>query len=492
MSEPKRRGRPPLNRNAPAKAAPEAPDTLRFDGWQSLLTGMGTDRDRVTSASFSPDFISHQVAQGLWIGDDMAARAIEVWPDEMLRRGYRLLTADDREAEEAVTSHLETVGLNDALFQALCYQRAYGGGAILLGADDGASDWALPLQADKVRSLDWVQAYDATEMQPSKYYQDPKSPKFMRPSHYTIGRMFGTRKTSDIHESRFLIFDGIRVSSNFQNTNNAGWGYSVLSRMWGVLRGFNIGWAGAWHLLSDFGQGVYKMKGLADSLLKNQDKVLARLKTIEMAKSTMRSVVVDAELEDYTRIATPISGLDTVLDKANTRLAAAADMPVMILFGQSPGGLGSTGDGEIKSFYGRVAAKQTKLLQPALLRVVGLLAAIYKLEPGFKIVFNPLDAPSEAEAATARLTQAQTDAIYIANQVATPEEIADSRFGASGYSFDTRLDWEARKLFALSEGDADALETETITEDPAEIEARNQQRNVGVEPTAPPAPTPEI
>lgn len=481
MSEPKRRGRPPLVKTA--APSQDEPANLRYDGWQSLLTGMGTTRDRVTSATFTPDLIGHQAAQGLWIGDDMAARAIEVWPDEMMRRGYNIVTVDNREAEEAIVSHLETIGLNEAIYQALCYQRAYGGGAVLLGANDGSTDWSQPLQADRVQTLDWVQAYDVSEIQPCEYYKDPQSPKFMRPSHYSIGYMFGQKRTSSIHESRFLIFDGIRVSSNYQNTLNAGWGYSVLSRMWSVLRGFNTGWAGAWHLLSDFAQGVYKMKGLADSLLKNQDKVLARLKTIEMAKSTMRSMIVDADLEDYTRQATPISGLSEVLDKANTRLAAAADMPVMILFGQSPGGLGSTGDGEMQSFYGRVAAKQTKILQPALLRVVGMLAPKYKLDPGYKIRFAPLWEPSEGEAATARLTQAQADAIYIDKQVATPEEIADSRFGASGYSYDTRLDWEARKMFSAAAGEVPDVEIET--EDPAEIEARNAQANAGLTPTPP-------
>lgn len=451
-------------------------EAIRLDGWQSLLTGMGTDRDRVTSVEFRADHIPFLVAQSLWLGDDLAARAVEVWPEEMLREGYKILTADDHEAEDAVASHLETIGFPEALHQALCYQRAFGGGAILLGANDGATDWSEPLNVDKVQSFDWVQAYDPSEIQPSKYYQDPTKNKFMRPSHYRIGYMFGAKHTGDIHESRFLIFDGIRVSSNYQNTLNAGWGYGVLGRMWAVLRGFNAGWSGAWHLLSDFAQGVYKMKGLADGLLKQQDKVMARLKAIDMAKSTMRSVVVDADLEDYSRLATPLAGLDTVLDKANLRLAAAADMPVMLLFGQSPGGLGSTGDGEMRAFYGRVAAKQTKILQPALLRVVSLLASKYKLEPGYKIKFNPLWSPTELEGAQARLTQAQTDQIYLDKQVATPEEIADSRFGASGYSFETRLDWEARKAFAAALGDVDAMTPDVLPEDPDEIDARNKEQ----------------
>lgn len=463
--------------------AAQAAAQIRTDGWQSVLTGIGTDRDRVTSAFFYPDLVPYQTAQNLWRGDDLAARAVEVWPDEMLRRGYRILTAENTEAETAIESHLETIGFPEALRMALCFQRAYGGGGILLGANDGSTNWALPLDVDKVQSLDWVKPYDASELYPSKYYEDPQSAKFMQPSHYRIGYMFGSKATSDIHESRFLIFDGIRVTSNYQQSFNGGWGENVLTRLWSVLRGFNIGWAGAWHLLSDFAQGVYKMKGLADGLLKQQDKVIARLKAIEMAKSTVRAVVVDADLEDYTRVATPISGLDAVLDKANLRLAAAADMPVMLLFGQSPGGLGSTGDGEMRAFYARVVAKQSSILRPALLRVISLLANKYSLKPGYKIAFNPLWEPSETEAAQARNTQAQTDQIYIQEQVATPDEIAASRFGSSGYSFTTKLDWEAREKFALAAGDSSVLEEETETEDPADIDARNKGQAPDVAPT---------
>jgi hypothetical protein len=54
--------------------------------------------------------------------------------------------------------------------------------------------------------------------------------------------------------------------------------------------------------------------------------------------------------------------------------------------------------------------------------------------PGeWAVNFNPLDEPTEAEQAANRKLIGETDAIYIAAQVYTPEHVAESRFGDKGY-----------------------------------------------------------
>jgi hypothetical protein len=45
--------------------------------------------------------------------------------------------------------------------------------------------------------------------------------------------------------------------------------------------------------------------------------------------------------------------------------------------------------------------------------------------------------------AEARLVQAQVDEKYFGMQVLSPEDIAKSRFGDDGYSFDTKIDLKA-------------------------------------------------
>jgi len=440
-------------------------DVMRADGWYSILTGQGTKRDKTQSLRFVAPQLAYRELVELWEGDDMASRIVEIWPDEMLRRGWCFTTADDKPGMEAVTEHLDRIGLAEALHTAICNRRAFGGGAILLGANDGATNLSEPLDPNRIISLDWVTVFDSQELRPSYYYANPMGPKYGRPSHYTLnatnvlGAEFPTPDqvrtlppptVEDIHESRFVIFDGIRVSKRIYRGNN-GWGQSVLNRVWSVLSGFNMSWSGAWNLISDFAQGVYKVKGLVDMVKKDGGKVLQqRLTTIDMAKSVMRAIALDMDLESYERQTTPLSGLGDIMDRANLRLSAAADMPLIMLMGDSPGGLGSTGAAEVRSFYARVASKQPKEIGTAVRYVTNLLARLYNIQPGFKISFPSLWQPTELETAQARNVQMLTDTGYINANVLYSDEVAQARFGGAEYSFETPVDFEARAALETS------------------------------------------
>jgi 2'-5' RNA ligase len=59
--------------------------------------------------------------------------------------------------------------------------------------------------------------------------------------------------------------------------------------------------------------------------------------------------------------------------------------------------------------------------------------------------WRPLRQPTELETAQAHEAQARADGEYIDRQVASPEEIAHSRWGGDGYSYETTIDWKARK-----------------------------------------------
>lgn len=441
------------------------PGVVRADGWNSAMMGVGTKRDKMRSLKFFTEYLPYEQLLELWDGDDMAARIVEIWPDEMLRRGWILSSADDKDGMEAVQTHLDTLDLRGELRRALCYARAYGGGGILLGAVDGQTDLSQPLIPERVTSLDWLTVFDANELRPSHYYANPTAPKYAKPSHYYLAptsvgmeftegqdrkaklATFGRAQSTPIHESRFLIFDGIRVTNRYRYNN--GWGHSVLNRVWSVLSGFNMSWSAAWHLVSEFSQGVYKIKGLAEMLKKDNGKwIQQRLTAIDMTKSVVRAMMIDADLEEFERLTTPITGLSDVLDKGNLRLAAAAGIPLTILLGESPGGLGSNGSGETRAWYDRVSSAQPREVAPSITRVVDLLANLYGVEPGYKVTFPSLWEPTELECAQARNVQMLTDTGYINANVLYSDEVAKSRFASAKYSYETVVDFEERAKLA--------------------------------------------
>lgn len=490
-----------------------------MDGWMNYATGLGVfGKDKSICASFTVDAVGSEDAMQLWRGDPIAARIVEVIPNEALRQGYELQIGDNdvpdtykppepaptpvvppaparpvnprlvgapgrpkadsvarrtaygrsmraavdrqrRDAgdakplQEAVEKALQDLQLDAALKEAMCYERAYGGGAILLGANDYTTDLRVPLDLKKVRSLDWLTPLEGRELIPLFYYNDPMGPKFGQPAIYQlIPYVIGAPvdgyvpRVTQIHESRLITFSGIRVSKRIMSTGTLGWGDSVFTRVVRALRGFNVGHQSAEILLSDFAQAVYKIKGLADLIARNPNALTDSMMAVELGRSIARAVVIDAE-EDFERKSTTMAGYPETLDRLATNLAAAADMPLTLMMGQSPAGMNATGDSDIRFFYDRVASVQMRVVQPAILRVVEIVLATLGEDPdkiNHSIKFKALWQPTDKEVAETHFVQAQADAIYLDRDVVSPEEMALSRFGGDKWSSETRLDFEAR------------------------------------------------
>jgi phage-related protein (TIGR01555 family) len=508
-----------------AKRPSKKTEQARLDGYINAVTGVGNAlRDKRRGARFHVNELTAEQEENLWRGDDMAARVVELPVDEMLRNGFDIKI--DEDAPDTGTTKTETEQKNDAgappftqpkpgapmipsvpakppgvieprnaegkaLAKAVLaryeelrgpemvqlaghFERAHGGGAIILGVDDGSKDMTQPLNEDNISSLTWLNVLTPREMQAVRYYADPMAPKFGMPEVYRVqadvmsGDMATGLPTQKIqvsqvlvHESRCIIFPGTAVSRR-QRMQRQGWGDSVFVRVAEILADFQGSYAGAAHLITDFAQAVMKVKGLADALIQKNDAVIVkRAQMIDMSRSLARMVLLDSE-EDFERKATPVAGLPELLEKIEHRFAAAADMPVTLLMGISPGGLGSNGEQEIRFFYDRIKAKQHRMLKPRLERLLRIImlskdGPTKGTEPeSWCVEFAPLWQMSDKEQADMRFVQAQTDEKYIANGVVIPEEIAASRFGGGRWSPDTVIDIDMRQQAASDYEDAKA------------------------------------
>lgn len=452
------------------------PSGKRADGYVNPYSGMGlAGWDKRESTYFQPDEVTIDDAVRLWRGNDLAARIVETVPREMLRQGWEICVQesdvelaggeyDSKDVSEAVGKRLEELGATEHLRKALCYRSALGGGAILLGVDDGAEDLRQPLDLTRPNiKLEWIQSLEAGEIIPFEWYASPRNPKYGEPAIYQINpTMQGTayrdpadplaqqNPTAFIHESRLLVFRGTSVSKRVRSPNAGGWGDSVFVRVGAVLRDFGTSWAAAGAIINEFAGAVYAIEGLADIMTRDNGALFAaRVRAMNLMRSTFRAMVIDKK-DSWTREQTPVTGLPELLIQFMYRLAAAADMPITLLFGMSPAGMNATGDSDIRLFYDRVKAAQVAELKPALQKLVGLVMRGMGGEPAnWSIKFHPLWQPTDKEAAETRYVQAQTDQIYIDKQVVSPEEIARSRFGGDGYSYETSIDFKAREMLEL-------------------------------------------
>ena len=481
------RGRP--RRDAASVARSDA-------GWTSLLAGLGTlSRDKRESFYFQPEIIDWDTALGIYRGDPMAARIIETKPNELVREGYELCITDEddkederpeedqavkggvlkpgkverevleqrkvfggketkgldktgKDLQEAVEEKWDELELLPTIHEALCYEAAYGGSAILIGANDGSKSLEEPLVVKNVKSLDFLTALEPRELMPVAWYGNPRAPKYGRPAIYQLtpsvpgmtadGKIYAD--TIKVHESRLVVFPGIRVTR--RNVNNGGWGDSILTRVYRVLRDFNISWGAAGILVADFAQAVYKMKGLNELLQEDgKDLFKQRMLGMELSRSIARAVMIDGD-DEFERKQTPVSGLPDLLDRFAVALAAAADLPLPLLMGESPGGLNSSGasSDQLRMFYDKIASMAKRKVVPHIRRITAMIFQTMGGEPDtWSIKPRALWQMTEKEQAEARKIQMEIDCGYMDRGVIESGEIRDSRFGGDAYSHETSL-----------------------------------------------------
>jgi phage-related protein (TIGR01555 family) len=441
---------------------------MRMDEWRNLLTGQGiAGRDKRMGAFFLPTILSFDQLADLWQQDDLAARAVETEPKQARRPGYDLDVADEGESDEQADDlaqeakdRAKELGVDSKIQKAGEYCNAYGGGVMLLGVNDGQKDMIEPLNLNKVQSFDWIRAIEARACIPTYAYGDQSAANYGDPEIYqlTARNLLPTRtgsgfSTAFVHESRLIVFDGIRVSDYRQVQGRQGWGDSKLSRMWRVLRDFNAAFSSAGVVVTDFSQCVIKIKELWKALSEDEGGAFEdRLTAMELGRSAINAITIDSE-DDWQRQTASVTGLPDLLEKFMVRLAAAAGMPLTMLFGTSPAGMNATGESDIRSFYDSVDVYRTEVVEPALRKIYQLIFRTIgnKREPKkWSIKFKPLWQESPKEIASAMLTQAQADNTWVSMGAITPDEVTQSHWGQGEYNPNLTVDHKARDAQATA------------------------------------------
>lgn len=466
------------------------------DGWLNLNTGLGDPtRDKRKSACLEPTRLTYGQACNLYRGDKLAAKCIDTPAGEMVREWFDVLVENDEsELGDKVQTRLKQLKAKLAFKSALIQARKTGGAGILVGANDGQKDPTKPLDPTKVKSVDWLTVLDASELIPAAWYSDINAPKFQEPMIYRVqprvvnssfwvgqaakredkGIFAAFGGIAYVHESRVLPFYGVRLSRQ-EMSENFGWGDTLYNRIFEVVQDYATAFGSVAYTLSDFAQGVLKMKGLAASIAAKGSAYIAnRMVGVNLAKSVARTMLIDADGEEFTREALSFGSIPETLDRFSGRFAAVADMPVSLLFGESPAGLNATGDSDIRWFYDHISQKQEEdVVPPAEQLVRMLLCEDGQAEPKeWQIQCRPLWQLDDAEEATRRLAIAQADQIY-ANIPggATGEEIVTTRFGGAKYNGDkiNLLEADPKKRALAAEEKAEA-EAELEPKDPAAAE----------------------
>lgn len=388
----------------------------RNDSWQNMLTGLGSGRDKATYNHLSPNNrLPAEYLEHLYDNDDIAARICDLLPNEMMRQGVSIhVNGEPFDAKYLIT----------VIKGALVKSRIFGAAFIYVGADDGQSQ-DQPLNIARIKSVRFLNVLTSKDLSHHSHYADPNTERY---GQCEIYRFNTSGQQVFIHESRLVPFFGT-APLNYRH-----FPHSVLQRIYPVLQQFHTSWQATAHLMTDSAQGVFKLKGLHNAVASSRgEELIKRMELVDMSRSTSRSILLDAEDEDFRRDSYSFGGIPEILEKMMLRLSAAARIPVSLLMGQAPAGMNATGESDIRFFYDQVRAEQ-EAIKPK----IEILAKIFAGNPNADcaVEFPALWQMNDREKAELRRIEAETDRIYLQEGVLLPEEVALHRFGESSFSID--------------------------------------------------------
>jgi phage-related protein (TIGR01555 family) len=408
----------------------------RADSWVNALTGLGGLRDKLSHAQIVPGLrLQESQLEALYNDDAFAAKIVDRLPRDATRRGFTLefeglSREESAEAMRALIGRLEDMSALPKLREAWIWGRLYGGGGVFVGADDGLEP-AEPLAEDRIRDIAFLNVLKRSQLQVRTRSEDVRDPFFGEPELYVVRRTSSVATTEEvlIHRSRLIMFPGAVTARGVYSDD--GWDDSVLQRAEESIRQSATAWQSTAHLVADASQGVLKIANLVDLIAAGSEAVLrTRMEMMDMARSVCRAILVDADREEFQRVATSFAGLPEMLDRFMMRDAAAAEMPVTLLYGRSPAGLNATGESDIRSWYDTVEDAQNDVLRPRLERLIKLFM-LAKAGPtggkepeNWKLVFRPLWQPTDKERAETKKVKADTVAALVTALIMLPEEAA--------------------------------------------------------------------
>ena len=415
----------------------------RLDGYMNVLNRMGTEQDSSEAYEFVPeatisdaDLAIHYEANGLF------TKIVDI-PAEKAATGNFDLNLSDDNIVSLVTDALEDLDWETVAAQAIKWSRLFGGALAVMLIDDGRGleesvDW------DSIKGVDEIILFERPVVEPDYYsmyhYRQMQGierarSKFGKPQFFSVNSQYGS---FIVHESRCLIFKNGILPESAMQAEYAYWGLPEYIRLKRALQETVTEHSNGGKLLERAVQGIYKMKGLTNmlSIEGGDDIVLRRLRTIDMARNFLNSIVIDTEGEDYVFQTFQLGGLKDVINVSCNMLSAVTNIPQTILFGASPDGMNATGAGDLENWYNYLGQIQKLQLRENLQHLLDVMfrgwlnTGKLQEEPDYKLEFKPFWNLSEKEQAEldklkadTELVRAQTAQIYCDMQVLDPSEV---------------------------------------------------------------------
>lgn len=388
-----------------AQRAPQSSKAFAQDSFANFAArvGLGTP-NQAAQGRYNADYISRNrlLVENSYRSSWICGMAVDCVAEDMTRAGVTMQS--DIEPDEIETLERAMVRLRvwDELCDTLKWSRLYGGAIAVMLVDGQKLDTPLNTERIAKGQFKGLLVLDRWQIQPSlnKLVQE-FGPEMGQPEFYDVLASAKALAGQRLHYTRVIRMDGIELPHWQRSAENL-WGQSVLERLWDRLLAFDSTTQGAAQLVYKAHLRTLSIDGLRELIAmggKPFDAMLQQIDLIRAYQSNEGMTLLDAkdkfEAHSYT-----FSGLDAVLLQFGQQISGALQIPLVRLFGQSPAGLNSTGESDIRNYYDKVAQQQDRKLRTALIRLFAVLHQSELGRPmseGFTFEFTPLWQLSDVE-----------------------------------------------------------------------------------------------
>ncbi len=374
----------------------------QIDGFINFLSRVGLGADNVQSASH---YVKNNLTRGreqldaIYRTSWVAGAIVDCIAEDMTRAGVDFVGEMQATDEAAFQKYLTRKNVWHALCSAIKWARLYGGAVAVIDVD--GQDLSTPLNLDSVQkgAFRGLRVFDRWELQPSlNNYVGLNA----EPESYMLSagaRGAGLR----IHHSRVLRFIGLDLPFNEKGTES-GWGASVLERLYDRLVYFDNVTAGASQLVEKAHLRMVKIQGFRDALQSDHatENIVKSFNLMRLMQSNEGLTLLDAN-DEYQAHSYAFGGLGEMVLQFGQQISGACGIPLVRLFGQSPAGLNSTGESDLRLYYDNILTQQESRLRENLTRLfsVAFRGCFGIPEPAdFDFNFKPLWQTSALDRAT--------------------------------------------------------------------------------------------
>ena len=342
------------------------------DGFVNFSAKLGQGADNQFSGgrySFGP-FLSRnrQELEAAYRSSWVVGQVVDAIAEDMTKKGAEISSEMTPEDMDALRRAMGRLRVWPSLCSTLKWARLFGGGIAVVLIE--GQDPVTPLRIETIKKGQFkgFLVLDRWLVQPSlddvitDFGIDLGAPRY-----YDVIGDAAALPNIRIHHSRVIRLEGIELNYYGRKAEN-GWGISEIERMHDRLIAFDSATQGAAQLVFKAhlrGIGVKGLRNILSMGGKMEEALIKMFEYVRMFQSNEGLTLLDSEDQFWVHQYS-FSGLAEMIIQFGQQISGATGIPLVRLFGQSPAGLNSTGEADLRNYYDKINAQQETHLRPAL------------------------------------------------------------------------------------------------------------------------------